>query len=450
MGPARPKVRGSLYIGSGAAGIGVMSAMARWLEQRLPKKATEKRGSIWSPKPEKFMGKPAKVQTMFLGLDTDPVSRDRFGEEVSKVLGELNIRSQYVQLGTVTAGQNPVNVYNRLDVNDVLGAVKGALTEANFELEATQGVVMINSMHGSGSAINTFIAERIIPELTTTAQLRAMVAIAADVSRVTSKLNYARSLNWSLSQHQRLLQQGNLDAVIVIDNTMTSAVASVVNGIIPLEKLVNAWRPIEEVNAQSEVTEEDYAGAVVEFYKNIAKLAKLDPAETNDVIAEAVAPLTLVITYGETIGSTLEASSSPQDFHNLANILRLSDDKGNTRGSFVVPGYLPGKIARALLGQYDFAKFIDAISRFFLAPIDVVEVTNLVVVFGENLRESWEQKGISFTKAVEDAFGDLGYSGELDIMYVKNSSSIWLYAVQENVVALRYAFTERISKEVAE
>lgn len=438
------KVRTSLYLGSGEAGIGILASIAKWLDQGVPKRKlqvgdTTDDGPIWPSKGGK--GK-TKAQALFMGADTDRISEERF-KAVKSVLERLGLPARYIPIMGPTAGQNPVTVHSRLDVNEMLGALKGAIAETNFDISSLQAAVLINSMHGTGAAVNTFMAEKVLPELTNSSAYKAMVAVAADLSRITSVLQYARSLNWTLSMTERLLQQRLLDAVIVVDNTLLSAVASVTKGLITLERLVAAWKPVRDyVIKEGESGYDEYAEAYKATYEQIIKLGRLDPRDTNDVVTEVISPLTTIPSFGGLLDRRLEASSSQQDFMNLANLVHMTDNKGNVRGTYVLASYLPSNLARSALEQYDFRKLARILSFMWTGPVDLAEVVSLIVVIGDELRDRWQARGVYFARELERAFEDLGWEGYLDVMYVTGSSSIWLFAVQDKIVGIKGIFTE--------
>ncbi|MEB3816600.1 MAG: hypothetical protein LRS46_01465 [Desulfurococcales archaeon] len=430
---ASPRVRGLVKVNSGAAGVGVGVSEALWVYNRVKaaresvRREEETLGSlVWGWAAQRRLREAKKLNSVIFA-DTDPATERRV-VKASSIFGNLRIPVKWVRVPGPTAGQDPEALYKRLEGDgEAVKALVGSIRETVEYLDVSyiQSVQFTNSMHGSGMAINAFVAEKLAPTLLRGDYYKLMTAINADVSRIPSLLDYRKSTEWSLAKLGELLEEGMLDAVILVDNTVASAVKSVWLGLASKEDLKRAWK----VLVSTENLEEGVAG----FYDAMARMARLDPHEFNDLIAHAVAPLTIVPAWGMLIEGEereLRASSGPWDYYNLKRV---------SEGGYIVPGYLPGD----QLKKVDFKAIADELAIATLAPLDPVVVRNLVVVLGEEDRVLWESQGISMYTVLEKSFLDIGYSGPLDILTLPRERGIWLYAVLDNADILKVKFQFR-------
>jgi len=139
-------------------------------------------------------------------------------------------------------------------------------------------------------AIDSYIAEELAPRVLKGGYYRLMLAINADITRGPSPLGYLESTRWSLNKLDELLAKDALDAVMVVDNTIASVVKSVWLGMAPKEELRKAW-----LNSRRP---KDLYEATARFYDIMARIARLDPHKTNDLIVHAATPLTIVHAWG--------------------------------------------------------------------------------------------------------------------------------------------------------
>ncbi len=425
-----PRIRGLVKVNSGAAGIGIGITEGLWLLERLKALRTESNEEdlgvlVWGWAAWKKLREARTLNTIIF-MDTDPASEIRY-RRAKQVFDQLKMPSTWVKIPGPTAGQNPMILYERLRKDkEVAAATTAALewTSKVVDLGYVQTIQLSNSMHGTGMGVNAFIAEE-LPKIFSGDFYKLMLAINADISRVTSKLDYLESTKWSLNKLDELLARNALDAVIAVDNTVASAVKSVWLDIVHKEELKKAWLKFLKT--------EDLYEAIARFYSIIARLAKLDPHETNDLIVQATAPLTIVPAWGvlvERQEREIRASSAPWDYYNIRRV---------TKGKYIVPGYLPSE----QLQKIDFKTIASELAIATLTPLDPTTVTNIIVVLGEEDREIWESQGISMYTTLEKSFMDVGYNGPLDILTLPRESGVWIYAVVDNMRVLEAKFELR-------
>jgi len=431
----RLRIRGLIKVNSGAAGIAVGITEGEWVRERIraARRAEEEEDIailLWGA--SRRMAE-AKTLNAALFIDTDPASQIRFEKE-KRVFDSLKIPATWVKIPGPTAGQDPEALDRRLrsdeeavkPVIDALERIRNTV-----DLEHVQSIQFNNSMHGSGMAINSYIAEVLASRVLKGNHYKLMLAINADITRIPSKLDYLKSTKWSLNRLRDLLAKESLDAVMIIDNTLASAVKSVWLGLSEKEKLTEAWKKLLKT--------EDTSEAIARFYSIIARIAKLDPHEVNDLIVQAAAPLTIVPSWGMLIEGAMReirASSGPWDYFNIKRV---------TEKSYIIPGYLPSE----QLQRIDFRAISRELALATLAPLDSATVNNVVIVLGERDRKLWESQGISMYELLERSFMQLGYYGPLDILTIPEEGGIWIYAVVSDVKLLEIKFGARPEEEAS-
>jgi len=421
--------RGTITLASGAGGIAVLEAEAGWLAERIGG-GRDRSASLASLLLRTGRRRRGRVVNAVAMLDADPATRLR-AERVGRVMQRLRTYTAWRRIPGPTAAQNPENIYSRLTRNEYgsMDILAGLLKEvlSLFPRGYVHCIRFTNSMHGTGMGVNTAAAE-LISKLTRSDMFRVMVALNADISRVTSALDYLHSTEWALKKIGELMSSGKLDTVVVIDNTVVSAVKSMIAGRIPKSMLRKAWMEL----ARSEDPVEAAAG----FYSVMARAARLDPHEANDLIVQAIAPLLLVPAWGPLLAEEtgkereLRAASSPWDYYNVRRV---------TSGRYVVPGYMPGD----MLSVVDFNTIAEELAVMTLAPISPSSVHGIVIVLGEEDRDKWEEKGIAMYDAIERSFENIGYDGPLDVLTLTGESGVWIYAVLDDIGILEAKFRTR-------
>lgn len=432
IGPRRRGLRGAVKIASGAAGIAIATTEGLWLNERIKGHVIDEKDEdlgrlIWGLSLRKKLVQ-SKTLNAVIFADTDPASEQRYIRNRT-TFEQLKILTRWIKVPGPTAGQDPKELYDRIrddeEVNNMMKMVFNDIANT-IDIDYLQCIQFHNSMHGTGISLNTFIAEKIIPSVFKGDYYKLMIAINADITRAPSKLDYLKSTTWALEKFKETLSKGELDAIIIIDNTVVSAVKSTWIGEGSKEVLKKAWHDFIK-------TEDMYQEGIARFYKSIAKLAKLDPHECNDLIVQASAPITLVPIWGMLIEKEereLRSSSSPWDYKNLKNV---------TRGGYIIPGYIPGD----LLQRIDFRAISEELAISTLAPLDPSTVRNLIIVLGEEDKRLWEGKGISMYYLLEENFTSIGYDGPLDILTLPRERGIWIFAIVNDVSILRAKFELR-------
>ena len=161
------KMRDWVYLFAGETGLSLLEATAKWLADLIPS----------SPKRDKLVAirslwrgtvKNVESPVQFIGLDIDLTSREKYGSKLESELAMLGISYRYIDVGGSSAflDPRPRAVYSRLEANSnkVRGEVLKALTDTGFNTRSPNAVFYVNSMHGYGSAINTFLAEKVVPD----------------------------------------------------------------------------------------------------------------------------------------------------------------------------------------------------------------------------------------------------------------------------------------------
>jgi len=427
----KPRIRGIIKINSGAAGIAVGITEGQWILERIKvaRRAEEEEDLgilIWGWGARRRMTE-AKTLNAALFIDTDPASEARFARE-KKVFDSLGMPTIWARIPGPTAGQDPEALDRRLrDGDEAVKPIIEALEQVLniVDLEYVQSIQFNNSMHGSGMAINSYIAEVLASRVLKGNYYKLMLAINADITRVPSKLDYLKSTKWSLNKLGDLLAKETLDAVMIIDNTLASALKSVWMGIAQKEKLMEAWTKLAKT--------EDPSEAVTRFYSIIARIAKLDPHEVNDLIVHATAPITIVPSWGTLIEGAereLRASSGPWDYYNIKRV---------TEKGYIIPGYLPSE----QLQRIDFKTIATELAIATLAPLDPATVNNIVIILGEKDKKIWESQGISMYASLEKSFMQVGYDGPLDILTLPEEGGIWIFAVANDMKILEIKFGAR-------
>jgi len=425
----RSRIRGIIKVNSGAAGIAVGITEGQWIWERIKtvRRAEEEEDLailLWGASRRRAE---TKTLNAALFIDTDPASQKRFEKE-KRVFDSLRIPATWVKIPGPTAGQDPEALDRRLRSDDeAVKPVIEALEQVRntVDLDYVQSIQFNNSMHGSGMAINSYIAEVIASRVLKGNYYKIMLAINADITRVPSRLNYDKSTKWSLNRLGDLLAKEALDAVMIIDNTLASAVKSVLMGLSEKEKLMEAWTKLLKI--------EDPSEAVARFYSIIARIAKLDPHEVNDLIVHAAAPITIAPSWGiliEGAARELRASSGPWDYYNIKRV---------TEKGYIIPGYLPGE----RLQKIDFKTITRELAIATLAPLDPATLNNIIIILGEKDRRIWESQGISMYELLERSYMQAGYYGPLDILTISEESGIWVYAIVNDRKILEIKFGAR-------
>jgi len=433
----RPRVRGIIKINSGAAGIAVGITEGQWiLERVMATRRVEEREDlgtlIWGWGARRRIAE-TKTLNATLFIDTDPASEVRFVRE-KRVFDNLKIPAIWARIPGPTAGQDPEALDRRLrSDNEAVKTFLEALERVRniVDLEYVQSIQYNNSMHGSGMAINSYIAEVLASRVLKENYYKLMLAINADITRVPSRLDYLKSTKWSLNRLGDLLAKEALDAVMIIDNTLASALKSIWMGIAQREKLVEAWTKLVKI--------EDPGEAVARFYSIIARIAKLDPHEVNDLIVHAAAPIAIVPSWGTLIEGAereLRASSGPWDYFNIKRV---------TEKGYIIPGYLPSE----QLQRIDFNTIATELAIATLAPLDPATVNNVVIILGEKDRKIWESQGISMYASLEKSFMQVGYGGPLDVLTIPGEGGIWIYAIVSDMKILEIKFGARYEGEAS-
>jgi len=429
---ASPRIRGIIKVNSGAAGIGIGLTELLWVWERIKETANVERGEedlgslLWGWGARRRL-REAKTFDAVIFSDTDPASEARF-KRASQIAGHLRIPATWVKVPGPTAGQDPAALDERLkkDTEAVKPIIEALRWASNVvDLKYVQSIQFNNSMHGSGMAINSYIAEEVAPNVLKGDYYRQMLVTNADITRAPSPLDYLKSTKWSLNKLDELLAKDVLDAVMVVDNTVASAVKSVWKGMASKEELKKAWLKFMKT--------EDLYEATAIFYEIMAKIARLDPHETNDLIVHASAPLTIVPAWGMLIEKAereIRASSAPWDYYNIKRV---------TKKGYIIPGYLPSE----QLQKIDFKTIASELAITTLAPLDPTAVTNIIVVLGEDDKRIWEGQGISMYAALEKSFMQVGYDGPLDVLTLPREGGVWIYAVVDNVRILEAKFEQK-------
>jgi len=243
----RTRTRGLVSIHSGAAGVNLGFEIANWVAKRVstPK---ESEGDITLAKlfwkaASKREPTTSRVASTMIFTDTDPVSEARY-HRMHSLLARIPLAmTRYIKIPGPTAAQNPAVLYDRLSgSSEVRRMLEEALAwiEQVIDREAVQAIQFWNSLHGSGAAINLVAAPIVHQNFGD--QYKSMIAISADITRITSKLNYRESTRWSISKIEELLRSKVLDSVLVIDNTVVSAVKSMLKGYVSKSELIEAWK----------------------------------------------------------------------------------------------------------------------------------------------------------------------------------------------------------------
>ncbi len=423
-------VRGLARIDSGAAGIGIGVAEGAWLLERSGERVEEgvDLGSLlWGAVApwRRPGGRAGTVPSLVVFSDTDPASEARY-REARRLYARLGIPLEWVKVPGPTAAQNPASLYERLrrggdGVEEAVSRLRTLLDSAGDG--SLQSIQFANSMHGTGMGLNSFLAEDVASRRVGGDAYKLMVVVNADISRASSRLDYLESTRWSIRKLDELLKDGCLDAVLVVDNTVASAVKSVLVKGAGREKLREAWARFMKAGDPYE--------AVAEFYGVLAAIASLDPHEANDLIVHAAAPLTIIPAWGWLVSGReireIRASSAPWDYYNVKRV---------TKGGYIVPGYLPGSLMR----QVGFKAIASELAVSTLAPLDPASVTGLIIVLGEEDRRVWERQGISMYTALERSFAEVGYTGPLDVLTLPKESGVWIYAVLKDINILEAKF----------
>jgi len=421
----QPRIRGLIKVNSGAAGVAIGIAEGEWVWERvkLVRKAEEKEEPIVVFPPHRRSGED-KAHNAALFIDTDPASGVKFDKKKA-TFDNIGVPARWLRIPGPTAGQDPEVLDRRLRSDEeaakpVIEALKQTLDTVN--LGYVQSIQYNNSMHGTGMAVNSYIAEVIASRVPRESYYKLMLAINADITRAPSKLDYLKSTKWSLNRLGDLLAKEALDAVMIIDNTLASAVKSVWLGISPKEKLKEAWKKL--------IRAEDPSESIEGFYSIMARIAKLDPHEANDIIVQATAPLTIAPSWGTLIEGAereLRASSGPWDYLNIKRV---------TAKSYIIPGYLPSE----QLQRVDFKIISDELAITALAPFDLGTIKSIVIVLGEKDKKFWESQGISMYELLIRSFRQINYAGPLDILTIPEEGGIWIYAVVSDVKLLEIKF----------
>jgi len=431
----QPRIRGLIKVNSGAAGVAIGITEGEWVWERIKevvRKTEEKEERIFVFRPHRGPGE-GKALNAALFTDTDSASGVKFDNNKA-TFDTIGVPARWLKIPGPTAGQNPKALDERLRSDEeaaklVIEAVKQTLDAV--DLGSVQSIQFNNSMHGSGMAINSYIAEVIASRPLKGDYYKLMLAINADITRATSGLDYLESTKWSLNRLGDLLAKEALDAVMIIDNTLASAVKSVWLGYSEKKELMEAWKVLLRAKDPSE--------GIEGFYRVMARIAKLDPHEANDLIVKAAAPLTIAPSWGmliEGAARELRASSGPWDYFNIKRV---------TEKGYIIPGYLPSE----QLKRIDFKIISDELAITALAPFDLGTVKNIIIVLGERDRRIWESRGISMYASLEESFRQINYYGPLDILTIPEEGGIWIYTIVNDMKILEIKFGARPEEEAS-
>ena len=426
---ADTRVRESIYIYSGAAGLGIAYATARELRNALPSNhaRNEEPETIFWPSQETST-KPITL----LGFDTDSVSESKYVQAIRRELAGLGLAFKYHSVEGGPAGQEPRTVHERLEgqAERLRKVVAQDLASVGIDARTPAAVFLTNSLHGSGAAINLYLVEKIIPEVVPSAALKADIAILTDITKLPSILNYRESIRWSLNTMKRLLQNNALDFVLTVENTFAAALATVFKGGADLGSLRDAYRPfidaLKSYSLHSDNAYDNYVAAIRKLMMSLASLAKEDPATANETIVQAVSPISTLVSLGLELGREVLSASAPQDFVNMRKLLA-----SGSAVPYVSVAYLPSDYILRSLKPASITHLIRALGLSWLAPFNLVKTQRLVFVLGEGLRRRFGIGGVSFDYEVENAVkNEFKFNGHIDVLTVTNCSSAWLYAVQ--------------------
>ncbi len=426
------RVRGLISIFSGAAGVNIGGVQGLWLRERLSKtrEVSEEEDFVprlWGGVSRRL--RETRTLNAALFVDTDPGS-EKVYRRIERIFSKLGIPTTWVKIPGPTAAQNPASLYGRLKEDE---RAKKTIAEAfektisGIDMEYVQAVELLGSMHGSGAATNVYVAEHILPSLGKEL-FKVVLAVNADISRVITPLDYLESTRWTLGKYDELLKKELIDTVIMIDNTLASAVKAVQTGLASKEELARAWKILLR-----NLDLNDTYSAVEGFYAVTAKLAKYDPHETNDLIVQATVPLTIIPSWGQLIVGgerELRAASAPWDYYNI---------KRATAGKYIIPGYLPGELLRKI----DFDAIVRELSLAMLAPVDPLAVESIIVVLGEEDKSLWESRGIHMYTLLEEGFVRQGFNGPIDVLTVLRESGMWIFTICNNTRLLEAKFELR-------
>ena len=434
---AKPKMRDGLYFFAGAAGLGLLQATAKWLEQLVPareRKEKSKRPSVWRGWGE---NKTVHMPVQIFAMDTDPLSEGALSQ-IKESLARIDIPVQYIRVEGPTAGQDPISVYKRLESsNGLKSEIDRVIAENTYDPSKYRGIFYASSLHGSGAAINVYIADYVIPKLAPSAELRLMTAVIADVTKFRSPLDYYRSTAWALNNIDRLLDENKLDGVITLDNTLLTAMASVLKGLASMGDIEKAFEPVMTLLDRGKYDLNDLVLAYRDsLYQLTSSVSKVDPAESNELMVKAVAPLVYFPTFGPALGKEVFSQSSPWDLMNMKRSIALEDTNNPTRRAYLKIAVLPGELIRKI-NPDSIEDLMYYLSISFLAPINIRKVQRLMVIVGDDVRASMGTSGVAFTSKVIETLKQKGYYGDIEVLLVKNCNSAWLIAVQEGEALLR-------------
>ena len=434
----KPKMRDSVYLFAGGVGLGLLEAAIEWLSGLVPPSSMEDElVRIWSP----WRGTVRTVESpvLFMGLDTDPASREKYGPKLESELAMLGVSYRYIDVGGSSVFLDPRAraVYSRLeaDSDKVRGEVLKALTDTGFNTRSPNAVFYVNSMHGYGSAINTFLAEKVVADLLPATRLKAMVAIADYPTGLICTPDYYDSLRWSLGQIGRLLESRRLDFVLVVESTLVAALSSVVRGLVGADAVRRAYEPLLKELHSSGYAFEAYVKAYRQVLLNMARLAKVDPRDANEFIAGAVSPLSFLVSIGPAAGREVTVSSSSIDFVDVKRMLYSSNP---SMRPYVSVAYLPGSYIRMYLRPPSLEKIIKALGLSWLSPLDVGRLVHFVLIFGDRLRQELGISGTDFRLGAERVVKNaVRFNGSIDVLVVDNCDAVWAVAVHEGEAVLR-------------
>jgi hypothetical protein len=426
-------VRPFVVSGFGAAGIRITRELVASMAELVRRRREEARRSEGSLLERVFTPPVAfasMAPSMAVGVvDSDAVTVREADGELPAITRSLGALYKSLRLPTKsTARQNAPEMYNRLVANE--NGALDALREWRRELLEAVGpdklemIMHVRSMPGTGGAVDIVVNEKIDPQLLKKPVFKVTVSVRPDVTKLLDPIDYKRSITWSIEKTQKLLDEGRIDAVVMVANEVLPAVRlALANPNVMLPRLEEALRWAYEEPYEPHTA--------ARYLAAMARLARIEADQANDLAVKATAPLTTYLAVGHAVGLTLRmAQGGPTDVYNV---------KEQVKRSWIAPSYLPEEMAGGV------KEAIEKLLVTALAPTEMWAADRILVVVGAETAKKLGLKGPALADEVESILYDHGYAGSTAVLTVSNARGWWMYICHRRPPAL---YTMEVVMEV--
>jgi hypothetical protein len=408
-------VRPFVVSGLGAAGIRITRELLAFMAE-LVRRRREEAKRPESSLLERVFTPPTAFTSMMPSMAVGVVDSDAVAvREADKALPALakRVGAAYKSLRLPTkstARQNAPEMYDRLVGNengalDDLMEWRRELLEA-VGLERLEMLVHVRSMPGTGGAVDVVVNEKVDPQLVKKPVFKLAVSVRPDVTKLIDPINYKRSITWSAAKTQELLERGLVDAVVMVANEVLAAARLA---------LVSPERLLPQLETAIKWAYEDLydPASVTRYLAVMARLAKIEVDQANDLIVKTIAPLTIYLAAGHAVGRVVRmGQGGPTDPFNV---------KEQVMQRWITPSYLPESMAGSVK---------DAIEKLLvmaLAPHEVWAADRILVVVGSETSKELGLAGPALADEIESVLYDHGYTGTTGVLAVSNAKGWWLY-----------------------